>query len=188
MISFYTLYKFGKSVLNFIQKTAEAALCYFVPILVQSAWSDFFFEVELYKGVKTELNTNFNSGFAMFSLLWNQTTMTKQSVYFTVCHALLLDVWKDCSRLGLGWGSISTFFSLIGIGNVEHGPKPDLFIYSFIYLFIFYIIAQFVAQQKRVLPVDKVSSVWKYFELECESSQAATCNIHNTTTELRGNN
>ena len=36
-------------------------------------------------------------------------------------------------------------------------------------------------------PVDKMSAVWKYFELESKSSPTATCNIYSTAAERGGN-
>lgn len=91
------------------------------------------------------------------------------------------DVRRLISRIGVG-ADMSTF-SLIRVGNFEHGPKPNHFYVSCRKWTTICGRTQTRAKSYSGTPVDKMSAVWKYIKLESGSnvSPTATRNICNMT-------
>lgn len=86
------------------------------------------------------------------------------------------DVRRLISRIGVG-ADMSTF-SLIRVGNFEHGPKPNHFYVSCRKWTTICGRTQTRAKSYSGTPVDKMSAVWKYFKLESEKRQRVIFAIH----------
>ena len=101
-------------------------------------------------------------------------------------------IWLNSGQRSIirsaGSGPIWALFHWMGLAILNLDPSPVF------YLFIYFLHQSTICgrTQTRVQcysgkPEDKISAVWKHFQLECGSSPVATCNFCNTTAAWRAN-